>query len=77
MLDWFMELVQRFGETVMRMLPRSPVKDYINNLGEVEFLSYLNWFIPIGMILKVLSAYLTAIALFYCYSLILRWIKAL
>nr|DAF20302.1 MAG TPA: hypothetical protein [Inoviridae sp.] len=42
---------------------------------DLPFLGYLNWFIPIGTIVKVGLSWLAAIALFYIYSIIMRWVK--
>ena len=61
---------------ILAMLPNSPFKDVIEDLEAVSWLGYVNWFIPIGTLLKIGTAWTAAIAVFYAYQLILRWAKA-
>lgn len=72
-----MEIVNQFSNYVFSALPTSPFKSAIAALGELPYLSWLNWFIPIGTFITIGTAWLTAIALFYLYSIILRWIRAI
>ena len=44
-------------------------------LSQLPYLGYLNYFIPVGTFLKIGAAWLAAIALFYLYSVLARWIK--
>ena len=57
------------------MLPDSPFKllDYTPLSG---ILPYVNYFIPLDLILDTMSAWLACILIYYGYSIILRWIKA-
>ena len=41
----------------------------------LPYLGYLNYFVPVGTCLKIGAAWLSAIALFYLYSVVARWIK--
>lgn len=77
MLDWFLELLNKFGNMIVSVLPTSPVQRYLSAFDDLPYLSWLNWFIPVSSILVVMETWLTAIALFYLYSIILRWIKAI
>lgn len=77
MLDWFLELLNKFGAMIVSLLPSSPVQKFLGMFEEIPYLSYLNWFIPVSSILVVMEVWLSAIALFYLYSIILRWIKAI
>lgn len=77
MLDWFLELLNKFGNMIVRLLPTSPVQKFLSMFEDIPYLSYLNWFIPVSSILVVMEVWLSAIALFYLYSIILRWIKAI
>lgn len=72
-----MDIVTQFLDTVLKVLPTSPFKDFINALGELPYLGYLNYFVPIGTFIKIGTAWLGAIALFYLYSIVLRWIRAI
>ena len=61
---------------VFVFLPPSPFKEHIVTFSENETVQYINWFIPVGQMITVTVAWLSAIAVFYAYQVILRWIKA-
>lgn len=75
MLDFFSEMFQKFGNWLVSVLPHSPFLSFISVVKKVPYLEYLNWFIPVDAILKVLVAWLGTISLFYVYSIIARWVK--
>lgn len=77
MIEWFSEILAKFGNMIISVLPKSPVQQFLNSFNDLPYLQYLNWFIPISSIIVVLEAWLVAIAIFYLYSLILRWVKAI
>ena len=77
MLDWFAELLAKFGNMILTVLPKSPVQQFLGSFDDLPYLSYLNWFIPVSSIIIVLEAWLVAIAVFYLYSVILRWVRAI
>lgn len=58
-------------------LPLSPFTSVINEIEEIPYLSYVTYFIPIDKILSVTLLWLGAIAVFYIYQIVLRWIKAI
>ena len=60
---------------LMSLLPTSPFQQFIMEFSALPFLGYLNWFFPVGKCLVVMLAWLGAIALFYAYSVIMRWVK--
>lgn len=67
-------------ETIISVLPQSPFTGVIITLQDEmaqTAISYLNWFIPIGDILGILTYWLSAITLYYIYSVVLRWIKVI
>lgn len=75
MLNYIVELLNKFGGTIISILPTSPFNSFLSMFENLPFLSYLNWFIPVGTMVKVGLAWLGSIALFYVYSIIMRWIK--
>lgn len=75
MLGWMKEILDKFLSGLLSVLPLSPFTEIISSLGAMPFLGYLNWFIPIGAFLKIGSAWLAAIGLYYLYSVIARWVK--
>lgn len=64
-------------ETALSWLPTSPIQDYAQTINNSTGLGWLNWFLPIGTMLELMSAWLAAIALYYLASIILRWVKAI
>lgn len=64
-------------EGLATILPLSPFVDFIATLDSLPYLGWLNWFIPIGDMLRVFAVWLTAVGLFYGYSILLRWLKVL
>lgn len=64
-------------EGLASILPLSPFADFITTLDSLPYLGWLNWFIPIGDMLRVFAVWLTAVGLFYGYSILLRWLKVL
>lgn len=75
MLNFMMELINKFAGWLCDILPTSPFRQYIDSFSNLPFLGYLNWFIPVRSILTVLAAWLGSIALFYMYSIVMRWVK--
>lgn len=65
------------ADAVIKLLPLSPFEKYIDALEELPYLSTLNWFVPIGGYIAILEAWLTAIAVYYLYMIVLRWVKAI
>lgn len=72
-----MELVTRFLDWVCALLPTSPFVSYIDALERLPYLAYLNWFIPVSSFIVIGEAWLVSVGLFYFYSIILRWIRAI
>lgn len=76
MLQWFQELMTQFKDVLITVLPLSPFLQIESSLVVPGYVNYLNWFLPIPEMLTVLTAWLTAYALYLLYRIILRWIKA-
>ena len=77
MLSWFYELITAFASVLSSVLPTSPFQQYIRAVGNLPYLGILNWFIPVGALVKIGAAWLGAIALFYLYSIAMRWVKVI
>lgn len=75
MLEWMSELINKFAQTLMEVLPTSPFQQFLSDFEGLPYLSWLNWFIPVGNFVKIGIAWLGAIAVFYLYSIIMRWVK--
>ena len=75
MLEWIMELMSKFTDTLARVLQVSPFLPYISAFADLPYLGYVNWFIPVEACVKIGMAWLAAITLFYLYGIIMRWVK--
>ena len=75
MITWMKEILDKFLALIISLLPLSPFSDYIDKLEQLPYLGSLNYFVPVGTCLKIGAAWLSAIALFYLYSVVARWIK--
>lgn len=78
MLNQFLNILLKLVGQLVNILPKSPFQGFIEQLrGNLPFLGYLNFFVPVQSILVVGGAWLGAIAIYYIYSAILRWVKAI
>lgn len=69
------EFINSVIENISNILPVSPFAPYIRQLESVPWIGIVNYFVPIGAMLDILLAWVTALGVFYVYSIILRWIK--
>lgn len=63
--------------TIINFLPGSPFRALVDSFKNLPYMRYLNWFIPIKEMLAVVEAWIAAVAIFYIYQAILRFIKLL
>lgn len=75
MFDWMTEFLDKLGKAFVQLLPLSPFTSIINSLESMPYLSYINWFIPFGTLVKISAGWLVAIGLHYAYSVVMRWVK--
>lgn len=61
--------------SLLDFLPDSPFRAFIDNLGDIPMLGYLNYFIPVSDFVALLTAWTAAIALFYVISAALRTVN--
>lgn len=77
MLAKIVGFLKKLAVLVLQLLPDSPFKAFIDGLGELPYLGYLNYFFPVQTCISILLAWTGAIALFYIVSAALRWVKAI
>ena len=77
MLAFMKEMIDALLDWVYGLMPLSPFAPYIQKLGELPYLSYLNWFVPVKNLIVIGNAWLLAIFLWYFYGIVLRWLKAI
>lgn len=75
MLAWFQELFTNFAKTLTNVLPVSPFHRFLSSFDNIPYLGWFNWFIPIRDFIVIGTAWLTVIAIFYLYSIVMRWVK--
>lgn len=79
-LDWLESIIDKFKTFLYQVFPTSPFKQYITVLDNKlsgKYIAWFNWFVPVQDCLNVFLAFLTCLALYYCYSVIARWIKVI
>lgn len=72
-----MEIVTKFLDSVLSVLPTSPFVAYIDAIEGIPWLSTLNYFVPIGTFIAIGQTWLISVGVFYLYSIVLRWIRAI
>ena len=74
--NWIFEQFSYSADFVCNLLPDSPFQllDYTPIAG---ILPYINYFIPLDFMMSVLAAWSSCIIIYYGYSLVLRWLKAI
>lgn len=70
------QLLENVLRWVVNLLPDSPFK-MIDNTPIQQYLGYINWFVPVSFIVSTLELWLVAVGIYYTYSVILRWAKAI
>ena len=74
-MDFVYKWAAKMIASIISLLPTSPFRTFINSWDAPSYLGWLNWFMPVSQILTVITLWLTAIGLFYLYSIIMRWVK--
>lgn len=70
-----LNVVALIAQTVMLFLPDSPFQ-LLDNTPIQPYLGYINWFIPVSQIVSIVAAWIFCVGIYYAYSIILRWVKA-
>ena len=59
------------------LLPDSPFRGFIDNIASIPYISFFNYFVPVSDFVAILTAWGTAIGLYYVVSAILRTVNAI
>lgn len=76
-MDFFTTIFNAFAELLKEVLPTSPFREFLDQFAEIEYLGYLNWFVPVGDIIIVMELWLSAVSAYYLYSVVMRWVKVI
>ncbi len=79
MFDALSDVLVDLAVSIVELFPASPftVLDELGNSEVYEWLRMVNWFVPIGTFVSILEAWLTCVAVYYVYQIVLRWIKVI
>ena len=64
---------------VIKLFPTSPfvILEEMASSDFYEWLQMLNWFIPINTFVGILETWLSAVAVYYVYQVVLRWVTVI
>ena len=68
-------ILNMFLQALLKLFPLSPFRGIINSIEKLPYLGYINWFLPVSEMLEVAALWLTAITVYYIYSVVARWVK--
>lgn len=75
MLDFLVGFLRSVMGGLVSLLPQSPFQDFYSTLGMVsDGLRWLNWFVPVGTLLGIMTVWLVAIAGYYVFKALLHWV---
>lgn len=80
MWDSLSNTLVSLGMRIISIFPASPLQPLIadlRNSAVADVLGYVNWFVPVGTMIGILTGWLACIAAYYVYQIILRWIKVI
>lgn len=77
MIDTILSFFSTLWQSVIDFLPGSPFTAFIASMERLPYLSILNWFFPVSEVIAVLELWLTAVALYYVYQAIMRFVHIL
>ena len=72
-----LNFIQEKATFLLQFLPVSPFRRAIDLVGEIPYMEEIAWFIPIEEIILILMWWGSAIAIYYGYMIVLRWVKAI
>lgn len=76
MIDGVNNVANEVFNAILFLLPTSPFSNIDLPPIFIDYLGYLNYYVPIDEILITMTAWLSCIMIYYAYQLVLRWAKA-
>ena len=74
-MDFLSSVFDGLKYFLTNVLPLSPFRQYIEYLAAFPYLSWINWFIPLGTIASITATWLSAVTVYYAWIAILRWFR--
>lgn len=75
-MDIILQNFKNLLSWVLNLLPDSPFQQ-LSNSPVQPYLAALNWIVPVNFMISTLELWLAAIAVYYVYQAVLRWIRAI
>lgn len=73
LVDWVVDNIKG----IIDLLPDSPFRvEYVPAIVE-QMMGYVNYFIPIGLMLKTMLAWTVCVGVWYAAMILMRWLKAI
>lgn len=68
-----------FAVGVIELFPASPfvILEEMSNSEFYEWLRMVNWFVPVNTFVAILESWLSGVAIYYVYQIVLRWVKVI
>lgn len=73
LLSW----IEEKAVFLMSFLPTSPFRKAMTLIGNIPYMNEIAWFVPVQEIILILMWWGSAIAIYYGYMIVLRWVKAI
>lgn len=81
--SWWGDLRQSMIDLASQVIMKLPESPIVAGLGEAgsspidDWMPMVNWFVPFGTLLTILGVWLSAVAVYYLFQIVLRWIKVI
>lgn len=70
-----MDILRSFAallRTLLSFLPTSPVQPFLDDMADLSYMGYVNWFIPFGFMTKVMEVWVGCNVSFLVYKQVKR-----
>lgn len=75
LLSFISEKFSDLWDQLVAVLPKCPLYYFESDPEVKKYIGYINWFIPVESMITIATGWLSCIAVFYVYQVILRWAK--
>lgn len=58
------------------VLPQSPFKAFIHYIADLKYIEYINWVIPVNVLIAITEAWLTCVLAYYAFQFLMGLIKS-
>ncbi len=78
-MDWITSSLINLAISIIEIFPTSPfvILDELSSTEIYSWIQMLNWFIPVTSFVGILETWLSCVAVYYVYQVVLRWIKVI